>query len=323
MKQRQLGNLWPVSALTLGGGGLGQLWGATTRAECVATVHAAVDAGITLLDLAPLYGNGESEQVIGEAFGGKLPAGIRVTTKCLLANTPPQDVETKLRASITQSLRDLRLDRVDLFFLHSNLGPDGYTHAGESNPLRAPTPWSTYRETVRPVLGDLVTEGLIGAWGLSAIGLPSSLLQAFDDDPPPQAVQCITNCLDSPGALRMYQEPARPRDLIDKANQRNIGVLGIRAVQAGALTDAFDRDIADDSPDMDDFRRAESFRTLAREIGQTPADLAHRYALSFSGVATVVLGIKNRTELEACVTAEAAGPLDPELTARVDAAVKI
>ena len=100
-------------------------------------------------------------------------------------------------------------------------------------------------------------EGLIGAWGLSAIGVPTTLLQAFDDDPAPQVAQCIANCLDSPGALRMYQELARPRDLIQRANQREIGVLGIRAVQAGALTDAFDREIPDDNADMDDFRRAE------------------------------------------------------------------
>ena len=156
MQQRQLGKLWPVSSLTLGGGGLGQLWGATTRKECVATVHAAIEAGITLLDLTPLYGNGESEQVIGEAFGGNLPTGIRVTSKCLLANTPPQEIEAKLRASITQSLRDLRLDHLDLFFLHSNLGPDGYVHPGETNPMRAPTPWRTYEEVIRPLLGDLV-----------------------------------------------------------------------------------------------------------------------------------------------------------------------
>ena len=321
MQQRQLGKLWPVSALTLGGGGLGQLWGATTREECVATVRAAVDAGITLLDLAPLYGNGESEQVVGEAFAGKLPAGVRVTTKCLLANTAPDEIETKLRASLAQSLRDLQLDRVDLFFLHSNLGPDGYTLPGETNPLRAPTPWTTYCETVRPVLGDLVDEGLIGAWGLSAIGVPSTLLQAFADDPAPAAAQCITNPLDSPGALRMFEEPARPRDLIDAANERGIGVLGIRAVQAGALTDAFDRAIPDDNDDMADYRRAEPFRALAREVGQTPADLAHRYALTMRGVGTVVLGIKNRAELNACIAAEATGPLDPELIARIDASL--
>jgi aryl-alcohol dehydrogenase-like predicted oxidoreductase len=47
MKTRQLGKLWPISALTLGGGGLGQVWGATDRAEAVATVRLAVDGGVT------------------------------------------------------------------------------------------------------------------------------------------------------------------------------------------------------------------------------------------------------------------------------------
>ena len=53
MERHRLGKLWPVSALALGGGGLGQVWGETTFEECVATVHAAVDAGIDLLDPAP------------------------------------------------------------------------------------------------------------------------------------------------------------------------------------------------------------------------------------------------------------------------------
>ena len=50
------GQLAPISALTLGGGGLGMLWGPTTFDECVATVHAAVEGGTTLLDLAPRLG---------------------------------------------------------------------------------------------------------------------------------------------------------------------------------------------------------------------------------------------------------------------------
>src|SRR5688572_8143309 len=104
MQTRQLGSLWPVSALTLGGGGLGQLWGPTTRAEAVATVHAAVDAGVTLLDLAPLYGNGEAERVIGEAFAGRLPQGVRVTTKIYLGNPSGPEVEQVVRASLAQSL---------------------------------------------------------------------------------------------------------------------------------------------------------------------------------------------------------------------------
>jgi aryl-alcohol dehydrogenase-like predicted oxidoreductase len=53
MRQNSFGKLPPVSALTLGGGGIGMVWGETTFDECVATVHAAVAAGINLIDLAP------------------------------------------------------------------------------------------------------------------------------------------------------------------------------------------------------------------------------------------------------------------------------
>ena len=98
--------------------------GATTFDECVATVHAAVDAGITLLDLAPRYGDGKAEEVVGEAFGGRLPDGVRVTSKCNLGNPPPDEIEAILRRSIEASLRRLRLSRLDLFFLHSNVVPD-------------------------------------------------------------------------------------------------------------------------------------------------------------------------------------------------------
>ena len=123
-------------------------------------------------------------------------------------------------------------------------------------------------------------------------------------------------------AFRLTGEAEPVRDLIRAANDRGIGVLGIRAVQAGALTDAFDRDIPEESADMADYHRVAGFRALARELGQTPADLAHRYALSMPSIATVVLGIKNRDELNACLAAEAAGPLAPELIERIDASVR-
>src|SRR6266852_8238677 len=127
MQQHAFGRLSPVSALTLGGGGLGMLWGETSFAECVATVHEAVAAGITLFDLAPRYGNGKAEEVVGAAFSGQLPPGVRVTSKCNLGNAPPAEIESLLRQSIEGSLKRLRLSRLDLFFLHSNVVPDA-TH---------------------------------------------------------------------------------------------------------------------------------------------------------------------------------------------------
>src|SRR5580658_4471947 len=116
MQSHAFGKLPPVSVLTLGGGGLGMLWGKTTFEECVATVHAAIGDGITLLDLAPRYGDGKAEDVIGTAFAGKLPAGVRITSKCNLGNVATSEIETIVRRSIETSLQRLRLAKLDLFF---------------------------------------------------------------------------------------------------------------------------------------------------------------------------------------------------------------
>jgi aryl-alcohol dehydrogenase-like predicted oxidoreductase len=104
------------------------------------------------------------------------------------------------------------------------------------------------------------------------------------------------------------------------ARANGVGGMGIRAVQAGALTSALDRPLPADHPEMRDYARAAGFRRLAAELGTTPALLAHRYALSLA-VDTVVLGVKNRRELAECVAAAEAGPLPEDLLARVDQSV--
>ena len=64
MKKRSFKPFGNISALTLGGGGLGQVWGETSREEAVATVILALENGINHFDVAPMYGNGEAESVI-------------------------------------------------------------------------------------------------------------------------------------------------------------------------------------------------------------------------------------------------------------------
>src|ERR687888_942524 len=100
MSTRTLGGLWPVSSLTLGGGGLGQLWGSTTREEAVATLREAVAAGINLIDVAPRYGDGEAERVVGEAFGGRLPDGVRLSTKHRVSAPPTTEVFDRLQHAL-------------------------------------------------------------------------------------------------------------------------------------------------------------------------------------------------------------------------------
>jgi aryl-alcohol dehydrogenase-like predicted oxidoreductase len=321
MQQHPFGSLFPVSTLTLGGGGLGMLWGQTTVDECIATVHAAVAAGINLLDLAPRYGDGKAERVVGEAFGGRLPAGLHITSKCNLGNPPPDRVYPILRQSIETSLRLLQRDRLDIFFLHSNLVPDGHAMWNAPDTSRL-TALPLFRSHLRPAFEKLKSDGLIGAWGLTGIGHPDAIIQVLSEDPKPAAVQCIANLLDSPGGLKFYQEPAKPRAVMAAAHASGVGVMGIRAVQAGALTAAIDRDLPPDHPEMQDYARAARFRALCAEIGEDPAIIAHRYALGLP-IDTLVLGVKNRAELTGCVAAATAGPLPPDLVARIDASVAV
>jgi len=321
MRQNNFGRLPPVSTLTLGGGGIGMVWGETSFEECVATVHAAAAAGINLIDLAPRYGDGTAERVVGEAFGGRLPAGVRVTSKCNLGNPPRGEIGPLLRQSIEGSLTRLHLSRLDLFFLHSNVVPDANHIARWPDAASRMTPYATFVEHTRPLFEQFVAEGLIGAWGLTGIGHPDTIIRLLGERPAPAAVQCIANLLDSPGALKFYDGPAKPRAIMAAARANGVGVMGIRAVQAGALTSAVDRPLPPDHPEMRDYARAAGFRRLAAEFGVTPAALAHRYALSLD-IDTLVLGVKNRQELAECVAAVEAGPLPPELMASVDRAAR-
>ena len=318
MNYAALGPFDRVSRLTLGGGGLGRGWGETTLEEAVATTRAAVDGGITLIDTAPMYL--DCEQVIGAAFAGALPAHVRLTTKCQLGEPARGSVADRLERSLDASLTVMRLDRADVFFLHSNLCADDYVF-NRHNDRRAgfATPWSMYVEEVVPAMQALKARGRIGAWGITGIGVPTAVLQALAHDPAPDVVQAIANLMDSAGGIRNFAEAVRPREIIAAAAARKIGVLGIRAVQAGALTAALDRAVKDSHPESADYRRAAPFRALCAEAGVDPAVLAHRYALDMAGVDSVILGVKNRAELAACLDAEAQGPLPADLHARIDA----
>ena len=306
MQYNTLGQLFEVSAYTLGGGGIGQVWGETSREEAVATVRQAYDAGITLFDMAPLYGNGEAERVMGLAFPDGYPANVRLTTKCMVGAIAPQEIEARLVNSLTESCERLGRDYVDVFVLHGYIIPDGWQDTIRPRALpHIAVEYSTYRDVVIPVFDSLIASGRIGAFGITAASTQVTNLAAIQGTPRPGLVQCITNVLDSPGSMAITAETPAPREVARIAQEQGLGVMGIRAVAAGALTAEVDRAVKPDSGEAIDFARAASFRGLARDMNTSAAALAHRYALSMPGVDTVVLGVKNRQELEECVQAEA------------------
>jgi pyridoxine 4-dehydrogenase len=82
VKYRKLGAHGPeVSTIGLGCMGMSDLYGPADRSESIATIHAALDAGITLLDTGDFYGMGHNEMLIREALAGRNGDGVVISLK--------------------------------------------------------------------------------------------------------------------------------------------------------------------------------------------------------------------------------------------------
>ncbi|MBL6702172.1 MAG: aldo/keto reductase, partial [SAR86 cluster bacterium] len=209
---------------------------------------------------------------------------------------------------LTRSLDNMKLEKVNLFLLHSQLIEDHYKlYKFDEMRTKSATTLSCFFNAAIPAFERLKKEGKIDHWGIGGLGQEEAIIQALNHSQAPSAVQCIINPLNSAGAIGYVSEAFNPQVILSECQQLDIPILAIRAVQAGALTSSMDRSPHEsgfDKSDFDDFDKAEPFRDLSIEWGESPASLAHRYALSIKGVASVILGVKNRTELKECVEAE-------------------
>jgi aryl-alcohol dehydrogenase-like predicted oxidoreductase len=130
MQQRQLGKSGPkVSALGLGCMGMSGMYGPADRAESIATIHAALDAGITLLDTGDFYGMGHNEMLIGEAVKGIARDRFQVSVKFGALRDPAgawagYDARPKaVKSFLAYTLQRLGLDYIDIY-RPSRLDPD-------------------------------------------------------------------------------------------------------------------------------------------------------------------------------------------------------
>lgn len=301
------------------GVGTGQGFEAFDRTEAIATVREAVDAGVDLLDTEPLFGDRESESIVGEAFRSGYPDSVMVATKCILGATPPEMVGSVLERSLTASLRRLRRSHGDFLVVHGTVVPDGWTGASRHSTIHsAATPLSTMTDAVAPAMSALVSRGLIRGWGFVATGQDDVDLEVLGSLRPDIA-QIVTNAVDSCGSMRITDQEPDHRHRLGHAVAAGTGILGIRAHAAGSLTDALDRSLASGSPEDRDFARAAALRLAAAERGTSVADLALRVALHLVGNGTVVVGARNRAELAQALGCLGLEPLDAELLRLVDA----
>ena len=325
MEKRSFKPYGSISALTLGGGGLGQVWGETTREEAIATVNLALENGINHLDVAPMYGKGEAERVVGEVFKGKDLGDVKITTKCRLGTLPDDEVYERLISSLEKSLVNLNMERVDLFLLHSQLRQDDFQlYTLNEHRETNTTSLSCYYNAVIPAFERLKQEGKIGSWGIGGLGQNQAILEALNHEIQPEAIQCVVNPLNSAGAIGYVDQDFDPQKILTESQKVGIPILGIRAVQAGALTLKMDRKphpSGFDIRDFEDYDKAEPFRKLASEWKMNPSTLAHRYALSAEKVSSVILGVKNRSELLDCLKAESLGELNQDQISTIDTAL--
>lgn len=155
-----------ASAVGLGTWAIGGwMWGGTDEAESIAAIQASLDAGVTLIDTAPAYGLGRSEEIVGKALAGRRDQAV-IATKCGLVwhtdkgmhffDQEGRPVHRYLGRDaifheIEESLRRLRTDYIDLYITHWQ------------------DPTTPIEETLR-ALEDLKTSGKIRAIGASNVG---------------------------------------------------------------------------------------------------------------------------------------------------------
>jgi aryl-alcohol dehydrogenase-like predicted oxidoreductase len=314
MQQRTLGKTgFKVSSLTLGGGGIGMVWGPTTDEECVATVKQALSSGINIIDVAPAYGRGKAEQVVGLAWPDLHPKPL-IATKVFIMPDERPDLMGAVRRSLEKSLTRMGLDHVDVYQLHNQIEPD--------------EPRSPRRLSLSEVAGPggvldgmqrLKEEGLVRAIGFTGVARHDAIRHLFRDGRL-ETVQLVTNLLCSEGEMGapgdgQYRDHLEMLRLADAAQ---FGVFGIRPFAAGSLTSAIDRSLPADHPVARDFTLAQqALGFLAAGTSGSLAVAAMRYALTLPGVSTVVTGAKNRQELDEAVAAVEAGPLSPAIMERI------
>jgi aryl-alcohol dehydrogenase-like predicted oxidoreductase len=122
MIQRQLGSGGPtVSMIGLGCMGMSDFYGPADRGECIATIHAALDAGVTLLDTGDFYGMGHNEMLIGDALTGRRRADYLLSVKFGALRDPAAGWSgydarpAAVKNFLAYSLRRLRVDYVDIY----------------------------------------------------------------------------------------------------------------------------------------------------------------------------------------------------------------
>lgn len=311
MRTRTLGRTgFEVSEVGFGAWAIGGSWGHVSEEDAMATLHAAVDAGVTFIDTADVYGDGRSERLIARLRRERPDVQLVVATKCG-RQLPRQTVEGYHRENLDRwvdgSRERLEVDTLDLVQLHC-------------------PPWDAYYQPeLFAHLEDIKASGRVAHWGVSVEKVEEALKAI--EYPVVETVQIILN------AFRQ-----RPTGLfLEQARRRQVGVLARVPLASGLLTGKMDASTTFPADDHRTFNRegasfdvGETFGGVPFEVGLEAVDalrpivgdepmarFALRWVLTFEEVSTVIPGARRPDQATANASASDAGPLSEEQMAAV------
>ena len=281
-----------VSRVGFGGGGIGQVWGPTSEEESVRAVHRALELGINFFDVAPNYGNGKAEEVLGIALWGRRDQAV-VATKARLAAGEMNDVDGAVARSVDASLRRLKMDAVDVLHVHNR-----FTHRRGDLPdsLSAEDALGPVLEAYRKVQRAGKTRFI----GLSAMEPHVLSLERMMESGQYDTVLAFYNLLNwtaqeaAPAGLTVFDNG----QIIPLAKSLGMGVIGIRSHAGGALSQQVDRPVPAGTPLEQDVARAKSLGFLLGGPIRTPSEAAMVFCLMDREIDTTVPGVKNVAETE-------------------------
>jgi aryl-alcohol dehydrogenase-like predicted oxidoreductase len=280
--------------------------------DSVRVIHAALDAGINFVDTADMYSSGESEEIVGKALEGRRDDIVLATKVHFPMGEGPNRGGNSRRwivREVEDSLRRLRTDWIDLYQVHR------------------PDPTTDIEETLS-VLGDLVTQGKIRAFGSSTF-------------PPDEVVEAYHVARNRGLARFRTEQPpysllARGIEsaLLPVCQRLGMGVLVWSPLASGFLSGKYRKDqpvdMGSGRPAITPFRfdpalpenaakydAVEQLVALAEDLGITLPELAIAFAASHPAVTSVITGPRTMAHLEALLKG-ASVVLDDATLDRID-----
>ncbi len=292
-----------VGVIGLGAWQLGADWGSVSEDDALATLGAAVDAGVTFVDTADAYGDGRSEQVIGTFIKGR--PQLTVATK-MGRRLPPEPANYTLdnfRAWTDRSRANLGVDTLDLVQLHC-----------------PPTPVYS-SDAVYDALDTLVQERRIAAYGVSVEKVEEAL--AAIARPGTASVQIVLNAL----RLKPLEQ------VLPAAAAAGVGVIARVPLASGLLSGRYDEhttfseddhrtynrhgeafDVGETFSGVDFGTGLEAVRRLLPHVpaGATMAQFALRWVIDQPAVTVVIPGARNAEQARGNAAAADLAPLGDE-----------